>query len=36
MKEIIDNIKIEFDNLLQNAGENYEELKVSLLQDLIH
>ncbi|MBR4124432.1 MAG: phenylalanine--tRNA ligase subunit alpha [Clostridia bacterium] len=31
MKEIIDNLKIEFDNLLQNAGENYEELKVSFL-----
>ena len=31
MKEIIDNLRIEFDNLLQNAGENYEELKVMFL-----
>ena len=31
MKEIIDKLKIEFDNLLQNAGEKFEELKVSFL-----
>ena len=31
MKEIIDKLKIEFDNLLQDAGEKFEELKVSFL-----
>ena len=31
MKEIIDNLKIQFDNLLQNAGEKNDELKVMFL-----